>query len=179
MRWNQIVATVVTAGAVSAASIVTMAIPAQAQSSGLGMFGSWKAAQSAAGFKLLRPTRTYGHVRNGLIGVTRCEVKKSASRVVVANYGLTPFSTLALYQNNSGRACATMGKVKVLGTVKVDGTTGQLTGKCGMAGLRSCKSAKIFLFLTWTRHGTYYVASSFGESRATLTGFATGLHPVG
>src|ERR1022692_1611895 len=173
MRWNQIVATVVTAGAVSAASIVTMAAPAQAQSSGFGSFGSWKAAQSAAGFKLLRPTRTFGHVRNGLIGVVRCEVKKSTSKVVVANYGLTPFSTLALYQNNSGRACSTMGKVKV------DGTTGQLTGKCGLAGLRSCKSTKIFLFLTWSRRGTFYVASSFGQSSATLTGFATGLRPVG
>jgi hypothetical protein len=47
-----------------------------------------------------------------------------------------------------------MGKVKVIGKVKVDGTTGQLTGKCGMPGLRSCKSTKIFLFLTWTRHET-------------------------
>jgi hypothetical protein len=179
MRWNQVVATVVTAGAVSAASIVTAAVSAQAQPSGFGMFGTWKAAQAAAGFKLLRPTRTYGHVRNGLIGVTRCEVKKSTSKVVVASYGLTPFSTLALYQNNSGRPCSTMGKVKVLGKVKVDGTTGQLTGKCGMAGLRSCKSTKIFLFLTWKRHGTYYVASSFGQSSARLTGFAAGLHPLG
>ena len=179
MRWNQIVTTVVTAGAISAASIVTMAVPAQAQVAGLGTFGSWKAAQSAAGFNLLRPTRTYGHVRNGLIGVVRCEVKKSTSRVVVVSYGLTPFSTLALSQNNSGRACSTTGKVTVLGKVKVDGTTGQLTGKCGMAGLRSCKSTKIFLFLTWTRHGTYYVASSFGQSSAKLVGFATGLRPVG
>ncbi len=179
MRWNQIAATVVTAGAVSAASIMTMAIPAQAQSSGFGMFGSWKAAQKAAGFKLVRPTRTYGHVRNGLVAVVRCEVKKSTSRVVVANYGLTPFSTLALYQNNSGRACSTMGKVKSLGTVKINGTTAQLTGKCGLPGLRSCKSTKIFLFLTWRKHGNFYVASSFGESSATLTGFATGLRPVG
>ncbi len=56
------------------------------------MYGSWTAAQKAAGFKLLRPTRTYGHKRNGLIGVSRCELKKKgAKHVVTASYGLTPF----------------------------------------------------------------------------------------
>ncbi len=65
--------------------------------------------------------------------------------------------------------------MKRLGTYKVDGTTAVLTGKCGMRGLRACTSEKIFLFLTWTRHGVYYVATSYGLSRSTLAGFATGL----
>lgn len=180
MRWNQMVAAVVTAGAISAAGIATTALAAQAKPSGFGLFSSWKAAQSAAGFKLIRPTRTFGHVRNGKIAVVRCEPKhKSRAHVVVANYGLTQFSTLGLSQNNSGGACSSTGKVTSLGKVKVDGTTAQLTGKCGMPGLRSCKSRKIFLFLTWRRHGVYYLASSFGEPSSTLVGFARGLRPVG
>ncbi len=183
MRWKQIAATAVTVGAVSAAGIATTALAAQVRPAGFGMFKTWKGAQAAAGFKLVKPTRTYGHVRNGDIAVARCEVKKpkkmQGKRVVSANYGLTPASSLALFQNNSGNPCSTVGKVKALGKVKVGGTTAQLTGKCGFDKLTSCKSTKIFLFLTWSKHGAYYVASSFGESRKTLAGFAAGLRPVG
>ncbi len=183
MRWNQITATVVTVGAVSAAGIATTALAAQAGPEGFGMFKTWNGAQHAAGFKLVRPAKTYGNVRNGDIAVARCEVKKAkkmqGKRVVSANYGLTPASSLALFQNNSGSACSTVGKVKTLGKVKMGGTTAQLTGKCGFDKLNPCSSAKVFLFLTWRKHGVYYVASSFGESRKTLVGFATGLHPVG
>lgn len=195
MRWNQMAATLLAAGAVCAASSTAPALAAQARleassrpggpgmPAGLGQFGSWKAAQKAAGFKLLRPTRTYKHVRNGDLIVTRCAAtvkkKRSAHRVVIANYGLTPFSTLAIYQNNLGKPCSSIGKVTTLGKVKVDGTTAQLSGKCGMKGLRSCKSTKIFLFLTWTKKHIYYMATSYGEPAKILIGFATGLRPVG
>jgi hypothetical protein len=187
MRWNQIAAragTVLAAGAVCAASSTAPAFAAQAGSrpAGLGQFANWKPAQKAAGFRLLMPTRTFKHVRNGDLIVTRCAAtvkkKKAAHRVVIANYGLTPFSTLALYQNNLGSPCSSIGKVTMLRKVKVNGTTAQLSGKCGMKGLRSCKSSKIFLFLTWTKKHIYYMATSFGEPSKTLIGFATGLRPV-
>ncbi len=187
MRWNKIAATVLAAGAVCAASsaVPVLAGPAfavQAGASGLGQFTSWKAAQKAAGFKLLRPTRTFGHVRNGDLIVTRCAAtvkkKKAAHRVVIANYGLTPFSTFALYQNNLGKPCSSIGKVTPLSKVKVDGTTAQLSGKCGMPGLKPCTSKKIFLFLTWTKNHIYYMATSFGQPRKTLIAFAAALRPV-
>jgi len=185
MRWNQIAATLLAAGAVCAASSAVLATagPAFAAPAGTGQFGSWKAAQKAAGFRLLMPTRTYHHVRNGDLIVTRCAAtikkKKAAHRVVIANYGLTPFSTLAIYQNNLGGPCSSVGKVTKLRKVKVDGAIAQLSGKCGMKGLRSCKSKKIFLFLTWTKRGKYYMATSFGVSSKTLVGFATSLRRVG
>lgn len=183
MRWNQRIAAVMTAAAAAAAigtaGLAGPALAAPAAGHHLGNFTSWSAAQKAAGFKLLRPTRTYGHKRNGPIGVSRCEVKKmEAKRVVSVIYGLTPFSMLGLTQNNSGKACTETGKLTRLGTYKVDGAKAVLTGKCGMKGLRPCSSTKIFLFLTWTRHGIYYVATSFGLGRKTLVGFATGLRRV-
>ena len=182
MRWNKIAATVLAAGAVCAASSTAPAFAVQAGPSGFGQFRSWKAAQKAAGFKLLRPTRTFGHVRNGDLIVTRCAAtvkkKKAAHRVVIANYGLTPSSTFALYQNNLGKPCSSIGKVTPLSKVKVDGTTAQLSGKCGMPGLKPCTSKKIFLFLTWTKKHIYYMATSFGQPRKTLIAFAAALRPV-
>ena len=99
--------------------------------------------------------------------------------MVTVSYGRTPYKTLSLSQNNSGGPCAKTGSVKQLGHVKVDGRNALLTGKCGMLGLPSCKSKKIFLFLTWKKHGVYYAASSFGLFRKTLAGFAQGLRLVG
>jgi len=180
MRWKQIVATGMTLGTVSAAGFATTALAAPAGPAGFGMFSTWQAAQKAAKFKLLKPTATDKLPRNGKIVLTRCEAqKKSRAHVVIAVYGLTPFKMLSLSQNNSGQACSTVGKVKSLGKFKVDGTTAQVTGKCGFDHLRSCKSTKVFLFLTWRKHGIYYFATSFGEARKTLTGFAAGLRPIG
>jgi hypothetical protein len=182
MRWNQIAATVLAAGAVCAASSTAPVFAAQARPVGTGQFANWKPAQKAAGFKLLMPTRLFKHVRNGDLVVARCAAtvkkKRAAHRVVIANYGLTPFSTLSLYQNNLGSPCSTIGKVTKLKKVRVDGTTAQLSGKCGMKGLRSCKSSKIFLFLTWKKNHNYYMATSFGEPSKTLIAFALGLRPV-
>jgi hypothetical protein len=176
---SAIAAAIVLAGTIGLAASATQALAAPAGSHHLGMFKSWRAAQKAAGYKLVQPSRTYGHVRNGDIFVARCELKKLGARhVVTASYGLTPFSVLAIAQNNAGRACSKTGKVTRLGSVKINGTKAVLTGKCGMPGLRPCTSLKILLMLTWTRHGKYYVASSFGLPRKTLVGFATGLRPV-
>jgi len=180
MRWKQMVATGMALGAVSAAGLGTTALAVPAGAAGFGMFNTWQAAQKAAKFKLLRPKTTDKLPRNGKIAVTRCEAqKKSRAHVVIAVYGLTPFHMLSISQNNSGKACSTVGKVKTLGKVKVDGTTAQLTGKCGFDHLRSCTSTKVFLLLTWRKHGIYYFATSFGEARRTLIGFAAGLRPVG
>lgn len=187
MRWNQrITAAVTAAGAAAAICTAGLAGPAlavpPAASLHFGTFGTWRGAQKAAKFKLIRPTRTYGLKRNGLITVGRCArtvTQKVAHADVTVSYGLTPFSVLSLSQNNSGGPCTKVGKVKTLGHVKVDGRRAVLSGKCGMPGLLSCKSKKIFLFLTWKKHGVYYVASSFGHSRKTLAGFAKGLRKVG
>jgi hypothetical protein len=179
MRWKQIAATAAVLGAVWASGLAATALAAPARPTGFGMFSTWRAAQRAAKFKLVRPTKTDGLPRNGKIAVTRCEAqKKSRAHVVVAVYGLTPFKMLSVSQNNSGHACSTVGKVKSLGKVKVRGTTAQLTGKCGFDKLRPCSSSKIFLFLTWRKHGNYYFATSFGAPRKVLIGFAASLRPV-
>ena len=57
----------------------------------------------------------------------------------------------------------------------VRGTRATLIGDCGSHGLPSCKSTKIFLFLSWRASGIYYQAMSYGESRNTLVGFARSL----
>lgn len=177
MRWNRIMAAVVTVGAAAPACIATTALAAPA--SHVGTFKSWHAAQEAAGFKLIRPTRTFGLPRNGEIVVTRCVIKKkTAARLVTVSYGLTPHKALNLSQNDSGGPCRKTGTTTSLGTVRIHGTLAKLTGLCGRTGLPPCTSTKIFLFLTWAKHGIYYVASSFGERRMMLVGFARGTVPV-
>lgn len=181
MHWNRIMATVVTAGAVAAVSVGTSALAAPA-SRQLGLFRTWHAAQVAAGFPLIRPTKTFGLKRNGRIVVTRCVTKptkdKHPRRLVIARYGSTPRAQLMLSQNNTGAPCGSIGDVTSLGTVTVHGVKAKLSGLCGRAHLPPCSAKNIFLFLTWAKHHIFYVASSFGRSRGTLIAFAKGTVPV-
>jgi hypothetical protein len=162
---------------VTAASSATLAAAAPLRSAGIGQFASWRAAQHAAGFALLRPTKTYGLPKNSKISVGRCEIskKKAKKRIVIASYGLTVKANLTISQNNSGAACTRKGQATFLGHYSVGGQRATLTGVCGLKGLPSCRSTKIFLFLVWRAHGIYYQAMSYGKPRSTLVGFARGL----
>jgi hypothetical protein len=142
-------------------------------------FHTWRAAQHAASFKLLRPGRTYKLKLLGAIHLEHCHVTgETRKRVVDATYGQAGHALLGIEQNNSGAPCGNGEVAKSLGTVKIHGVTAHLAGLCGMTGLPSCHSKKIFLFLTWRHHGIYYQAVSDNEARATLVGFARALHRV-
>jgi len=185
MRRNRLMTAAVTAaaavGIALTASIATAAFAAQAVPSRTGLFSTWHGAQSAAGFSLMKPTRTYGLARAGRIIVSRCDIsrKKGTKRLVIAAYGSTPNHNLTLSQNNSGGQCAIISASKNLGRYRVNGTWAKLVGDCGRAGLPRCSSRKIFLFLTWRKNGNYYQASSYGERPSVVVGFARGLVRVG
>ena len=147
---------------------------------GLGSFASWRAAQRAAGFRLLKPSVTFGQRRNGNISVSKCLVRHEfAKRVVIANYGRTVRAQLSVSQNNYGRPCLRMTRMTRLASVSVRGARAALSGLCGRTGFPACTSRRIWLYLTWSRHGIYYVTSSWGERRSTLISFARGLVRVG
>lgn len=162
-----------TGASVAPAAHRTSAAPAAARV-GVGQFRSWKWAQRRAGFHLMKPTKTYGLHRAGRIMVTRCEAHlRSRDRVATANYGKTAFRYLVLTQNNSGGPCQREGTAHRIRKVKVQGVTGVLTGLCGMKHFPRCKNnRKVWLFLTWRKHGVYYMAASYGEWQKTLIGFA-------
>ena len=163
--------TVISATAADAAPYV----PAQT-----GLFATWPKAQSAAKFKLLRPTKTNHLSRNSPISVSRCEIskKKAKKRVVMVGFGATAAANLTISENNSGGPCSKLRPATRLAKLKIQGNSAVLVGDCNQPGLPKCSSKKIFLFLTWRHQGVYYQASSFGESRATLITFARGLARV-
>jgi hypothetical protein len=168
------------AAAAAAAALVGPAAMAStqgaAQSAGLGSFSTWRAAQRAAGFGLLKPTVTFGDRRNGGIEVSKCLVRgEFGKRVVIVSYGLTVRTMFRLNQNNSGRPCLHTTRMMRLGTVTVRGARAALFGVCDRAGLPGCTARAIWLYLTWSRRHIYYVAASYGERRGTLVGFARGL----
>jgi hypothetical protein len=165
------------AAAASVASIATIALAAPTTPATTGQFATWHGAQSAAGFHLMKPTKTYRLARASEVIVARCEIskKKAGKRDVIGEYGFTPARNLTINQNNSNSPCTKTRKGKPLGTYHVHGVTAYLTGDCGSTGLPSCASKNIFLFLTWRSGGVYYQASSYGESRSVLVGFARAL----
>jgi hypothetical protein len=172
------------AAAVSVVSMATMtaavAAPGAPGTSGsparTGLFSTWHSAQAAAGFRLLRPAKTYGLPSVGKISVARCDITRKRAKagklLVIAGYGRTVKANLTLSQNNAGVPCTRTHFIKFLGRVKVNGGWAQLNGVCGIGKLPSCASRKIFLFLTWSSRGNYYQAQSYGEPRGVLLGFA-------
>jgi hypothetical protein len=151
-----------------------------ATTAGLGSFASWRAAQRAAGFRLVKPSVTFGQRRNGNISVSKCLVKgEFAKRVVIANYGRTVRAQLSVSQNNYGKPCLRRTAMTQLGPVTVRGARATLSGLCGFSGFPPCTARRIWLYLVWSRHRIYYVASSWGERRSTLISFARGLVRVG
>lgn len=166
----------------AAAACVVTAAPALAaaaplRSAGTGLFSSWSGAQKAAGFQLMRPTKTFKLPIANKISVARCEIskKKAKKRLVIASYGRTVRANLTISQNNSGGPCTITRKGTLLGHFLVLGARATLIGDCGMHGLPSCKSTKIFMFATWRAHSVFYQAMSFGEPRTTIVSFARSL----
>src|ERR1700683_2076591 len=182
MRRNRLMATIAIgfAAAASVVSVATIAVAAPATSAGTGQFATWRAAQNAAGFQLAKASKTYGLPKGSDTYVARCEIskKKASKRNVTGQYGLTVRHSLTIVQNNSNAPCAHLRKGKSLGTYRVRGVKAYLTGDCDSKGLPSCSSDGIFLYLTWRSGGIYYQASSYGEPRSVVVGFARGLVSV-
>ena len=184
MRWFRLMGTTAVAGIASMGLVATTAaagaLAATAPTAGVGQFTTWRAAQRAAGFGLMKPTNTYGAHRAGKIMVTRCEEHlRSRYRIVTTNYGSSAFHYMVLSQNNSGGACQSEGNSHLIRRVRVQGVTAMLRGLCGMAKLPRCtNNRKVWLFLIWRKHGVYYIAASYGEWQNTLIGFGRHLVPV-
>lgn len=173
-RLRRIGLPLVAAIAVSAAAAPAIAAPGMA--SGIGTYKTWKEAQKAAGFKLMKPTVTYSLPNVGHIIVSVCEVQgETSKRVVTVSYGNFNNHSLALSQNNSGGPCGNGDEGNFLTSYKIHGMKAKLWGFCDILGAPSCSSAKIEMWLTWRNKSDYYVASSFNESRKRLVHFASTL----
>jgi hypothetical protein len=146
-----------------------------------GTYHSWKAAQHAAGFRLLRPAGTDGlKPTNGGIQVGQCGSPKYAN--VYAQYGHDSGKLIGLIQDDAPKAtpCSNIGIATTLGHYKVDGTKATLLGACGtqVPGLPSCRHYHVWLDLVWTRHGHYYQVQTHDESRSKIVAFARHLHKI-
>ena len=146
-----------------------------------GTYHSWKAAQHAGGFRLLRPASTDGlKPTNGGIRVGQCGSPKYAN--VYAQYGHDSRKLIGLFQDDAPGAtpCENIGEASTLGHYRVDGTTATLLGACGALNPPgpSCHGYHVWLFLSWTRHGHYYQVQTHDESRAKIVAFARRLHKV-
>jgi hypothetical protein len=162
-----------------ASALAPSALASAASPAGVGAFHSWAAAQRAAGFGLLAPGATGGLRLNGPISVTRCQATgKLSKRNVFVSYGSFLGRELSIAQNNSGGPCGNFGTARRLGTVRVMGRRAALSGVCGKNLGPPCSSRKITMYLTWTKFGKYYEASSHGQPRAALVRFARSLHRV-
>lgn len=163
-----------------AMTLAPTALASVARPASVGAFGSWRAAQRAAGFGLIRPGNTYGLRRNGLISVVRCQASGQMSkRDVFASYGsFLSGPELSIRQDNASTPCGNFGEARVLGHYRVHGRRATLFGVCGKHLGPPCSSRKITMYLTWRKHGNYYEASSHDERRTTIVGFARSLHRV-
>jgi hypothetical protein len=141
-------------------------------------YTTWRAAQRAAGFALLRPSDTYGLRISGKIEVNSCP--QLHSTWVLADYARTRAKArLGIMQvrHNDGCAGNLPPSVK-LGTYRVDGTKATLYGVCRLFNNPPCNHLAIERFLVWTKGLDYYVVSSFDERPATVVGFARKLKAV-
>lgn len=163
-----------------AAALAPAALASVARPASVGTFHSWRAAQRAAGFGLIRPGNTYGLRRNGLISVVPCQASGQMSkRQVFASYGsFLSGPELSLRQDNASTPCGNFGAARVLGHYRVQGRRATLYGVCGKHLGPPCSSRRITMYLTWRKHGNYYEASSHNERRHTIVGFARSLHRV-
>jgi hypothetical protein len=151
-----------------AMALAPAALAAPTAAAGVGSFRTWSAAKSAAGFGLRKPNRSYG-LGLGPIVVTPCQAKgKLKKRDVIASYGSPLHRLLSIDQNNSGGACGGLRSVTKVRTYRVQGHRAVLY----------TSAHNLSLFLVWTKHGKYYVASSHNEPRSKLVGFARSLRIV-
>jgi hypothetical protein len=133
-----------------------------------GVYHSWKAAQKAAQFSLLRPGGTDGLKPDGGIAVVRCAGYRPPAATVSAGYGHPGGRFIGLIQDDAPRAapCSNIGEASVLGHYRVDGARATLLG------------AHRWLFLTWTRHGRYYLVLTHDESRGSTVALGRQLRSV-
>ena len=103
---------------------------------------------------------------------------KLSKRSVSASYGSFLARWLSIQQKNTRSACGNFAEARVLGHYVVQGRRATMWGVCGDSLGPPCSSSKITLYLTWAKHGIYYVAGSHKEPRAALVSFARGLHRV-
>jgi hypothetical protein len=174
-RFRRIGLPLVAAIAVSAA-VAAPAIATPGLVSGIGTYKTWAEAQKAAGFKLMKPSVTYGLPNVGHVIVSVCEVQgETKKRVVTVSYGNFNAHNLGLTQNNSAGPCGNANEGTYLATYKLHGIKAKLYGFCDILGAPSCNSAKVELWLTWKNKSVYLVASSYNESRSRLVHFANTL----
>lgn len=142
-------------------------------------YTTWRAAQHAARFALLRPSETDGLRISGKIEVNSCP--KLHSTWVLADYASAhakPRLGIMQVRHNDGCAGELPPSVK-LGTYHVDKVKATLYGVCRLFHNPPCSHLAIDRFLVWTRGRVYYVVSSFDERPATVVGFAKKLKAVG
>jgi hypothetical protein len=170
-------AALLTAGPAFAAVPATSTGPAAAAA---GSYGSWTAAQRAAGFKLKKPHRLFGLTRTHPILVGRCNATgQRRKHDVYAQWNNKNGQTyLSIDQNNSGKPCSNFGAAKYLGSWRIQGRKARMYGFCGRGKLPSCTSKKATRVLAWKGGSRYYVDYSHNEWRRTLVSFARGMRFV-
>lgn len=177
-RIRKMTASIAVAAAVTASSLglAAAAQAAPARPAGTGSFRTWPAAQKAARFKLIKPSKTFGLKRAGEIYVSACAPPTLA---VSASYGKPSKTLLSIAQDNSSQPCGNFGVAKNLGRYRVDGVWAHLFGVCGIPEMPvSCSSRNIWLHLIWIKHHVFYQADSHDQWRKTIVSFARGLVPV-
>ena len=141
-----------------------------------GTFKTWPAAQRAAGFKLLKPTKTFGLRRQGGINVMQCQ---SPTKLDVNALYARGKASIYWDQTTFKFRCGNIGVAKRLGRYRVDGVWAELFGSCGVLSAPPCSSKKLYpLNLLWAKRGVSYLLSSDGIRRSTIVGFARGLRAV-
>jgi|ERR1022692_152401 hypothetical protein len=169
-------------------------------------YRTWEAAQKAAGFPLLKPTRTFGLKlgRPGIIVIHGCprQIRLPASKQVRETVGMRNRQVLAMYrgrgrallplisfwQRNSGRSrCALppfRGRGRIIAKVRVDGVVAILSrahaSLCIVRGNKKPKCRAVVIWqLGWTKHGHFYqVSSPTRGGQVRVIGFARSLVPV-
>jgi hypothetical protein len=166
-----LVAAIAVSAAVAAPAVAMAGTP-----TGIGTYKTWAEAQHAAGFKLYKPTTSYGLPNVGHVIVSVCEsAGKTSKHVVTVSYGNFNSHSLELTQNNSGGPCGDANQGTYLGSYRIHGILAKAYGYCGILGAPSCSSAKIEVWLSWQHKGVYYMAASYNEPRKNLVHFASTL----
>jgi hypothetical protein len=146
------------------------------------MISSWgvlAAAQHAAKFPLLKPTKTDGLKRTARIEVETCQLSAKVTRkAVFASYGGSADRSVQIQEVNYHLGCGNVGEAKTLGHYRVDGVRATLLGSCGLPGLPSCHVRKIGLDLLWVKKGRSYAISCFAMWRSTVVAFARAMRRV-
>jgi hypothetical protein len=179
MRWA---GTAALAVALAAGLGVTVAPAAQASGGhavAVRSYSSWRKAQRAAHFTLLRPTRTFGMHRSGRIVVEKCQFAPHVVRETAAvNYRGSADRQISILEAGYKTTCGNMGEARVLGHYRINGSRATLLGSCNLPDTPPCSHRKKELYLVWVRHGKNYQVSYFAFRRRSTVSFARAMRPV-